>query len=74
MLELILPSVELPPELLGPVGAESAVEDETAIGATQGAERVSCESELQSQECHCFRGGIQAIPLGQPGSDFPAGL
>ena len=27
MLELILPSVELPPELLGPVGAEMALVD-----------------------------------------------
>ena len=56
------------------VGVEPAVEDEAAIGETQGAESGCSESELMSQECHCFLGGIQAITLGQPGSDFPAGL
>ena len=63
------------------VRVESAIKDETAIGATQGAEPVlknpvgiSSESELWSQEHIGFLGGIQAITLCQPGSDFPTGF
>ena len=40
------------------VGAEPSVEGEAAIGKTQGVERVSGESEIQSQERPSLLGRI----------------